>query len=221
MRDLELGLKADWHLGAMPVRTNFAIFGAKYENIQQQVTELDPGTGNLEALIVNQDPATGLQNKATLQGGEAEITLLPCPSLELTGFYGYTTSKYKQFMINGLDLKGEHILGIAPQTYGASVVWSPKVGDWAKPSFIANYYGRTTLSTNDIDSSAPLAGYSTVDLRLELNQLFGRPMTLALYGDNVTDQRYQVFNLSIGATTATQFAEPATYGVELSYHFGG
>jgi iron complex outermembrane receptor protein len=221
LKDLELGLKSDWQLGTMWVRSNIAIFGAKYQNIQQQTTVFDPISGNLEVLVLNQDPATGLKNKATLKGGEVELTLIPTSGLELTAFYGITQSNYDQFMINGLDLKGEDILGIAPTTIGASLVFTPNLGDsWAKPSLFANYYHRTTLTTNTIDTSPPLEGYSTLDLRLEFANLCRGPLTLSFYGDNVTNERFQVFSIDVGATRAIQYSEPAKFGVELSMRFG-
>ena len=81
----------------MPVRSNFAVYEAKYNDIQAQFVTVSP-SGLPEALIVNYDPFTGTHNKATLTGGEAEVTFIPMPQLHVTAFYGYASGKYDTFV---------------------------------------------------------------------------------------------------------------------------
>ena len=228
LHDLEFGLKADWHIGVVPLRTNLAVFGAKYDNIQSQVTRVDPVSGNLESIIVNQDPVGGTPNKATLYGGELEITARPTRTIRLTAFYGYTHGQYDQFIFAGspapLNLKGQPIDGISPHTAGVGVVYTPDVPEqWGWPELSANLYYRAQQTTNASDLSVPPGAFTTLDLRLDWRQVGGRPIDIAFYGNNVTNARYLDLGLDLRAEVgilATQYSEPGSYGVQLRYHFG-
>src|SRR3546814_20440628 len=70
--DYEAGLKADWHIGGMPVRTNVSAFLAKYKDIQRTTSLIFEGlvvTGNFNAAA------------ATLYGkiGRASCRARGCP----------------------------------------------------------------------------------------------------------------------------------------------
>jgi iron complex outermembrane receptor protein len=228
LHDVEAGLKADWRIGAIPLRTNVAVFGAHYDNIQSQVTRVDPVSGNLESLIVNQDPGTGTPNKATLYGGELELTAMPTRNLRLTAFYGYTYGVYDQFIFAGsplsLNLKGQPIDGIAPHTAGVGVTYTPEVpDDWGRPELSANLYYRAQQTTNASDLALPPGAFTTLDLRVDWRQVAGRPIDIAIYGNNVTNARYLDLGLDLRSEVgilATQYSEPGSYGLQLRYHFG-
>ena len=55
-------------------------------------------------------------------------------------------------------------------------------------------------------------------------RLGGRPVDIAVYGDNVTNSRHlTIVNdlTTVVGVASAQYSEPAMYGVELRYHFGG
>jgi iron complex outermembrane receptor protein len=224
--DVEAGLKADWNLGDVPVRTNIAIYDARYDDIQNQVVTVGP-TGQPEAIIVNRDPLTGTKNRATLKGGEFEVTVVPFKELRVSGFYGFATGTYDQFIDSTrgvpISLAGQDISGIAHTTGGVTIDYQPTLGDrLGSPEFVANIYSRSTLSSNLLNPGL-LGGYTNVDLRLDWRSVGGRPVDIAIYGNNVTDDRHVAINndlLNVVGVQSEQFAEPATFGVEVRYRFG-
>ena len=225
--DVEIGLKSDWRLAEMPVRTNVAVYEARYEDIQAQFVTVSP-SGLPEALIVNYDPVTGSHNKATLTGGEAEVTLVPLPELRITGFYGYASGKYDTFVNSTsgtpISLAGQQIDGIANSTGGVSINVTPDLpDDLGHPEITANYYGRSKLSSNSLNPGA-IGGYANLDLRVDWRGAFHTPVDVAIYGNNVTNDRHVTIDnnlLNVVGVEAKQYAEPTTYGVELRYRFGG
>ena len=228
LQDVEVGLKSDFHLGEMPVRANFAVYEGKYNNFQAQVVRSPSGPFGLpEAVIVNQDPTTGTPDKATLKGGEAEITIIPVRGLEASAFYGHAEGKYDQFLYYTggptINLAGQPIDGLAKDTYGLILNYAPDIGAaLGHPDFTAVIYSRSKLSSNFLNPSN-LPGYTTLDLRAQWSQVGGRPFDVSVYGKNVTDKRYPTVSnnlLNVAYVESTQYAEPSMYGVEVKYHFG-
>ena len=100
-KDVELGLKGDWRLGAVPVRTNLAIYRGDYTNIQ---SDFEIFSGPIpQLLILNNDPFTGQSNKATMESVEAEVTVVPMHGLTITGSYGYAQGKVRQLRCDRLQ----------------------------------------------------------------------------------------------------------------------
>jgi iron complex outermembrane receptor protein len=226
LADVELGLKSDFKLGEMPVRANLAVYQGKYDNFQAQTIAISP-SGLPEALVVNQDPFSGSKNKATLTGGEAEITIIPMRGLDASAFYGYAEGKYDQFISTStgfpVNLAGQQIDGLAKNTAGLTVNYSPEVPDgWGHPTATAVLYYRSKLSSNALNP-AMLPSFTTLDLRLDWRQIGGQPIDLAFYGRNVTDKRYPTISnnlVLVVGVSSVQMNEPATYGIELRYRFG-
>jgi iron complex outermembrane receptor protein len=228
--DIEAGLKADWRLGAMPVRTNAALYRAKYDNIQAQFILQSP-SGLPEAVVVNQDPVTGQKNRATLEGGEAELTVLPLRQLSVDANFGYAQGRYDQFTseqsVGGvtipISLRGAQIAGIVHTTVGVGLQYSPDTpAAWGRPIFSANLYSRSRQSANILNPTL-IGGFTNLDLRLDWRDVGGRPFDIALYGTNITNSRHVTIAndlTSVVGIASAQVAEPAMYGVELRYHFG-
>jgi iron complex outermembrane receptor protein len=61
-------------------------------------------------------------------------------------------------------------------------------------------------------------------LNLNWDHVFGAPVDLSLFGTNVTDQEYIVFNnedlFSSMGFNSTVTGQPRMYGVRLRYNFG-
>jgi iron complex outermembrane receptor protein len=226
LQDVELGLKSDFKLGDMPVRANAAIYQGKYDNFQSQTIAISP-SGLPEAIVVNQDPASGTPNKATLTGGEVELTIIPVRGLDVSAFYGYAEGKYDQFIDTStgspINLAGQQIDGLAKNTMGLTVNYAPDIGgSLGHPDFTAVVYSRSKLSSNSLNPSN-LPGYTTLDLRADWREIGGRPIDIALYGKNVTDKRYVTISnnlMNVVGVSSAQLSEPAMYGIEVRYHFG-
>jgi iron complex outermembrane recepter protein len=118
IKDVELGLKADWKVGNIPVRTNIALFQSKYTNIQTSTVALT-NAGGVVVIVLNRDPVTGLSSKATIKGFEAEVTVAPTRWLQLSGFYSKVDGKYDRFIdpSNRVDVSGQKISNLFPASY--------------------------------------------------------------------------------------------------------
>jgi iron complex outermembrane receptor protein len=84
--DLEVGLKSDWEVGSMPLRTNLDAYRDWYRHIQLIQGVATPTSG-LVCLVTN-------AADAKIYGFEAELTLIPVQDLQLTAFYSYTRAVY-------------------------------------------------------------------------------------------------------------------------------
>jgi iron complex outermembrane receptor protein len=225
LKDVEAGLKADWHLGSMPVRTNLAIYRGAYDNIQAQFEDF---SGPIpQVLILNQNPATGQANKATMSGFEIEMTIIPVRTVTVTGYYGYAQGKYDQFTDQtGANLAGSSIAGIVPRTEGLTLVWTPDAPDaWGRPVFGAFLYHQGAQTTNSANAATITeTAFTNLDLRLDWRNIGGSKVDLAFYGKNVTNDRHLTQGTDLTGLLdlqSAEYAEPRTYGIELRYRFGG
>ena len=227
LKDVEVGLKGDWHLGGMPVRTNLAIYTGDYDNIQAQFEDFSGPIPQL--LILNKDPITGQSNKAVMEGVEVELTVVPAPGMTITGYYGYAQGKYSQFTDESsgfpVNLSGQQIAGLTPTTEGLTFTWAPDFADrWGKPVFGAFLYHQSKQSSN-IESGATLgeSAFTNLDLRLDWRNIAGSRIDLGVYGKNVTNDRHLTEGndlTGLASVQSAEYAEPRMYGIELRYHFG-
>jgi iron complex outermembrane receptor protein len=225
----ELGLKADWRLFGMPMRTNIAAYRGDYDDIQYQDIITPKGFGIPAALVLNEDPFNGVKNKAVLEGGEAEVTIAPVRDLTVNGYYGYASGHYTQFDyspdngVTTINLAGQPLQGIATSTFGLNAQYRPEfTGLAGRMMFSANFYARSTESANEI-SPALLYSYTNLDLRWDWRNAMGGPIDVALYGTNVTNNRHVIVDnslISAVGVEAKAYADPTMYGIELRYHFG-
>jgi len=226
--DWELGLKTDWRVFGTPVRTNLAVYRGLYDDIQSQVVLATNGSNGIPAaLVLNQDPLTGAKNKATLDGGEAEITFVPIRGLTVNGYYGYASGAYTQFINSTsgtpISLAGQPVEGIANDTFGLNLQYRPVIAGLVGPMvFSADLYSRSKLSDNTLNPSL-IGAYTNLDLRLDWHNAMGGPIDVALYGTNVTNDRHVIVDdnlISVIGTEAHEYADPTMYGIELRYRFG-
>ena len=220
VEDYELGLKLEWSLGTMPVRTNIAAFRADYENIQAPGLVINPVTGAPAQLIFNQSP-NGDPNEAEFTGYEIEFMIMPAEWLRLSGFLAVVDTEYQQFVnAQGRDLAGEPVGGTTPKTMGLTANISlPAPEDWGEMSFTANYYGADKTEVNT-GSTGWRVRRDQVDLRLDWRNIMTTALDLSLYGKNIDDREMCDYT-NLGFGTPTELCmPPRQYGLELAYRFG-
>lgn len=238
VRNLEFGVKSDWALAGMPVRTNAALFYDKYTQQQLQISQVVNG------LFANFTDNVG---KSTLYGGELELTLLPTDRIEINAFLAYIKAKYNQYESKanlGGGLTGTVDFSDVP--YGGSNPLAKWQGGLSaaykmpldngkgtvKFSGDLTWRGRSETNNDAAIASHPGGargsftpqilepGRALLNLRVDWNRFLGNPVDLGIYMTNVTDKVYiQGGSAVLGATTV-HFAEPRMFGIELSYKFG-
>lgn len=223
VQDLELGIKADWKIGGIPFRANIAAFRSKYTNIQVSTVQVNAANGDINVVVLNQDPATGRPNKATIRGFEIETFMAPAPWLQLSAFYSRLGSKYDQFIVpgSGANLVGQNVAGVVPETYGGSAQASVPLGRAIKRlDLTASYYMRGAPQTN-VTSTVFEASRPNVDARLTFRDLFYTGGDLSFYAKNIAETVRCPINTAVTGGPTQLCGEPRTYGAELTIRFGG
>jgi iron complex outermembrane receptor protein len=232
--DWELGIKSTFKLGAMPVRTNMALYSQDYRNMQRTVS-VQTASNTLVSTIFS-------AGKAKIEGGEFELTMLPTPGLELGAFFSLTDGKYVVFtQKNGDgknggfdDLSGSKLSFIPKTVYGLSGRYElPLQGSLGKVALKANWYHQTEMQLTDVNNNAthPIAApgegivpaYGLVDAFVDWTNVMGHGFDLRLYGKNLADKNYATGGTSVISTGFYSYTmgAPRTFGLELRYAFGG
>lgn len=217
VRDVELGLKSDWSLGAAKGRTNLAIFDSWLTNAQV----------NTSALIDNlQEAVTANAAKATVKGVELQNFLRPSDYLELTLTYSYLDAYYERYVTPlGQDLTALPY-AYTPRNKGslsarARLPVPGSVGElWLGANF--TYQDRVFAGFTTVDPGSYMPSYGLLGLRADWSNVAGSRVDLAFFVTNVTDKTYRIANedlYSTIGTAVTLYGEPRMYGVSLRYHF--
>jgi iron complex outermembrane receptor protein len=211
LTNYEIGEKAD--LFDRRFRANVAAFYADYANIQTTV-QVNGLAG----------PFNTVQNLGTgqLYGGELELTGL-LGDLELNASLGLAETLYTKGPVRGLPFQ------FAPKTtYGLGADY-PLQLPFGKLALHADYSWRSAMYYQIPPAFDPLIaaatvqkGYGLFDARISL-QLRSIPLTIGVWGRNLTDEHYISSSLSPSQGALGIVAgfpgDPRTYGVSLSYQF--
>ncbi|HLG89775.1 MAG TPA: TonB-dependent receptor [Alphaproteobacteria bacterium] len=226
VEDVELGLKADWDVAGMKARTNIEGFHTDYASKQasQSYTAIINGSTVTTNLIVN-------VGDVTVEGIDADFTLVPSKDLELTAGWAYNHARYDKYVIvaTGQTVPGQ-TYPFVPQnklTFGAryhlpvpdTLGDVSLAGTWSYQSH--QYLG---VFPNDPAYTTIGGNYSVFDLSLDWNDILGSSVDGSLFVNNLTDAVYRIGGYPIYSTagfTAFFYGEPQMYGVRLKYRFGG
>lgn len=237
LKDIEIGLKADWNLGGdWRLRTNIAAFTDKLDGAQLNQT-FSVGTQTVSALV---NAAS-----ARIKGIEAEATLKPSRELTLTAAYAYTEAKYGAY----LDYNRRDPVTNAPGSFtGRIFPFTPKHkldlgGTYRVPmgddrgelSFSANYAYKSSIilglvpfivvnGVNVPDGESVQKRTQTVDANLGWKSVLGTPIDADLFVTNLFNVTYKIggaslINSGLGINQRI-YNEPRMYGIQLRYRFG-
>ncbi len=221
----EVGAKAD--LFDRRLRINTTLFYAKLDD--KQLNQFTANSGGAASVTVN-------AGKAEFKGVEIEVEALPIDALRLNGSFGYTDRSFKTF--NVLDPATNQLIDIAAEarfsysasttfTGGAQYTFGEVVG--GQLSARLDYTYRSRLYFNVVPRFAPFdaaisaRGVGLLDGRIALSQvdLGGTRAEFAVWGRNLTDEKYRVSGIdfgSLGFATNT-YGLPRTYGADIRLEF--
>ena len=223
---LEFGAKLDFESG---VRLNAALFYYDYSDLQ--VTRAAQGGAGGGVALSTENAAD-----AEIFGLEADVTWVPTDELTVTAGMTLLDTEYKDFdasakvfnPVTGVgmvdvffDASGESMLR-APDVAGfVTVQYDFRVGDSTLPAVLTySYTGEydydfvaspeTKILTQD--------SYSVVNARLSYVPPSER-WEVSIWGRNLTDEEY--FNDVVGGGRGLRgsYADPRTYGIEVSVDF--
>jgi iron complex outermembrane receptor protein len=249
VKDIELGVKADFHWLGMRGRIDADIYRDDFSNIQEQFTS-----------TVNGQTALYLENVAAaqIQGAELHFDLIMSRSWDLSLNYSYTDAKYTNWIGQDplnvakpgnpicltssptgycfLNLKGNPF-PYAPANQATLTVRyhlpiDPALGEvtlsatgyaQSKEYLIGNTQ-RVHQLLPSADGAVSQSGFGTLSARLEWNNIRGSRWSAAAFINNATNTTYALGGIpqlfTFGVATKI-YAAPRMFGFNLSYKFGG
>jgi iron complex outermembrane receptor protein len=230
VKNYELGLKRDWLLGDVALRTNAAVYYQEYNDIQRIAQ--DTSAGNVTA--------TRLFNatKANIKGAEFELTAELFKGLEVGASYAYVAPEYSKAFFTaapggGLQDVSLNAFSLVPKnTATATVSYTlptpASVGDFvvsADYSYQSRYFYDDVAQGplyGPLDAqSAP--GYGLANARLDWNRVAGSTVDADFRVTNLTNKQYYNYGVpiwpSIGAWS-NFVGQPRFFYLEAKYSFG-
>jgi iron complex outermembrane receptor protein len=218
--DVEVGEKSDFNIDNLQGRLNVDVFRSMFSNLQENGYIFANG----QELTLTENAGQGI-----VQGLEAEATIIPIPSLTLTGFYAYTDAYYTKNTFNGQNLVGIPFNNTPRNKMSITATYTfpvpPNVGDVslsAQVSYQSKTYFAVPLIADDTDPSRGQDGYGLLNIHADWHYVFGLPLDLSGFGTNLTNRVYKIFENDSYNTTGFStgiYGEPRMFGFEGRYHF--
>jgi iron complex outermembrane receptor protein len=215
--DYEVGIKSDWTVGGMPVRTNLAAYYTDYRNIQIQTSlpnvtiATGPGGVPCTQTIFNANQCVGFTNdnvtlnarEARIKGFEWDLMARPITGLNLNLAGSYIDAVYTDYTFSPpagyLLPTGSTNLSGTPfplpkwqVNYGASYTL-PLTGfgsltfDELTVGARAYWQSKTEADERPYNRAQLTDDYTLVNLRLDLVNLGGSNVNLAAFVTNATN----------------------------------
>ena len=222
--DVEVGMKLNWRAGAMKGRFNVSAFQTKYKGALQFFNVRPLG---IPPTAPDQPTRTSLAinaSDATVRGVEAELVIEPTRWLSFSFGGAYVDQKVDDVKPFGpLTLSKDQVTLPTPKFSGTAAMRAvlpvrPMDGEL---TFNADLYH---TSAYDAQFGEPLPGYDVVNSRLELADIGGHGISIAAYVRNLFDKKYPIgpaVLLSSFPASTVYYGDPRTYGLQLTYRFGG
>ena len=217
---IDAGLKAEWLNGR--VRTNFALFRNKFDDLQ--IAQFEAGSGGASSRLVN-------AGKATYQGVELDAVAILAEGLIADLNFGYLDAQFDEYVArNPATDQEEDIAGAtaaaAPETtasIGLQYDFRPTPVGTLSLRFDATHTGKVRYHPfqNQYDSAK---ARWLLDARASLNDidLGGGALRISLWIKNLADEEYREWGIdfaSLGYAGAT-WGQPRTYGIDVVYQMG-
>ena len=219
VNDYEVGIKSDWSLGGMPVRTNLAAYWTAYRNIQIQTTlpnvtiASGPGGTACTQAVFNAGQCVGSTNDALtlnataarIRGFEWDLTAKPVPALTLglSGSYldavytNYTFAPPPGYLLptGQTDLSGTPFAlpkwqGTATAAYTVKAA-ALNTGAFEDVTLSARAYwqSRYEYDPRPYNPVQQTSSYTFVNLRLDIAGIAGRKADFSVFATNVFNEK--------------------------------
>lgn len=209
----EVGAKTD--LLDRRLRFNIAGFFSKYKDIQLSSVRAD-STGNLVLVTEN-------AGRAETKGVEIELTAIPTRGLNFTASLGYLDAQYTSLNPGATITLDTKFVKAPEWTTSVALSYTFELspgagdltlrGDWTLRS---DYFNEPTNSTV-IDQD----GFSLFNARIAWTSP-QKQIEVALFGTNLTDERYIASGLSSATSFGLEeanFGRPREWGLSAKYNF--
>jgi iron complex outermembrane receptor protein len=239
--DTEAGLRADWAVGAVAIRSNVSAFIGRYKNVQTVLTGVQTsGTCSTAAVKApgispdgdcNQgnDPAGGtlLVNLGESEVSGVDAQLIVAPTSALTFDLGGTYLNPRTLSFNPPAALAPYVSGngipfnfTSRWTLAANARYAVPIGGQIAREMVLNVDNyRTTLR---LKGDVTLPGYTVTNLHVDFNGIAGLPLDVGLFVRNVFDKEYIATANATGVFLGLEtdiFGPPRMYGAQVRYTF--
>ena len=203
----EIGAKTE--LLDRRVRLNAAAFYYDYKDLQvfiYDTTALLPVMRKVNA------------GSAKIYGLEAELTVKPTAQLDAFVSISMLSSEYQDFTPLGNDFSGNTLINAPEFSMSAGLTWTQPIGGAGSlQATAAGSYQSKVYLTPDNLSAYTQDPVTMLNARLAWTPP-GGGYEVALWGKNLTDERWVNFMAPIITMDQLNYNDPETYGIEFSYH---
>lgn len=212
--DFEVGVKSDWRIADVAVRTNAAVYYQNYTDIQ--VNELIPYPGTPIGIDITANAA-----KARLWGAEFESTAILTKNFEVGANLSHLSFKYLEFG-SGVDptglIAGETANRI-PWQYGVNGRYILPIPDsLGNVAVMANWHWQDHFG--DFLGTSQIPAYGLLNLSLDWKQIAGKPIDAQLFCSNALNKTYENGGIGFIGISEVTYGDPRLYGIRLAYRFG-
>jgi outer membrane receptor protein involved in Fe transport len=165
-------------------------------------------------------PYTANAGVAHIYGAEVELSALVLPGLTLSANGGYTHATFAVGSLEAGITPGTRVQDIPEHTLNSSLAYKyPLAGELTLAARVENdFVGRRTDVTYALNE---LPGYDLTNLRLGVE---AERWSAMVFARNVTNERAVLtnasqINLNVPTFNRQVITQPATFGVDLMYHF--
>jgi iron complex outermembrane receptor protein len=213
--DVETGVKSDWSLLGMPVRTNIGLFKDFLTDVQRTVFI---ATLTSQATTVN-------VGRADVQGVEVEATIIPFEGLSLSGTFSVDDMKYlTPFVTSNGDHTGDPFALSPKIQYSLSASYvHPLPGELGNAGFDLNYSHQSAITFNE--EASPIGhwpGQGLMNGSISVDDIAGTQFGLKVWVHNLLNTKYVVGGndqyYSRGYFSVTP-GEPRMYGLTAHVDF--
>jgi iron complex outermembrane receptor protein len=199
LTDYEIGAKAT--LLGNSLLLDMDVFYGQYDEMQRLLGILDQNS-QPNTLVIN-------AGRARVSGTEFEAQWRMATHLSLHGSFGWTDGHYQSFVYT--PVPGQPSVNLANNSFSETPPYQTSLGaQYEQPlplarflRFSADYAYQGKTQFNVINDFNYQAGYGTLNARLALSGS-GPEWELALYGTNLTDERFAYNGGTITAPPSTQ-----------------
>jgi iron complex outermembrane receptor protein len=176
--------------------------------------------------------------KATIRGGELEVSMLPTKNLELSGYVSSTNAHYDQWLAptgtglpwvnpsspTGALAQNSKFAFVPKMTASATVRYTlPLSTDIGKVAVQYNWYRQDEQQMTDLnDPFGVIPAYAISNASIEWTQVMNNPFDLRLWVKNLADKEYATGGTSVYTSTGLStriLGAPRTVGLDLTYRF--
>ncbi len=203
----EAGFKSEF-LDRM-VRLNGAVYWYGYKN--QQVFDIDPQTSVQRLLNLP---------KSRLFGAELDLQVRPTDQLTLSTGVAFVDTKVQKGSVQGVDVRGNHLVSAPAFTLTSSIDWTVPLGNWAADTHVDLAYASKQYYDILNRATTTEGDYALVNGRVRFHPAEDR-YGIAFWVKNLTNTFYRTnkIDASVLGFIYAHANPPRTYGVSIDMKF--